>query len=208
MAIKQKRDTVISFAAGKRAFYLDGRLYFFLEEGLKPAGVRGTVNTADYDMRESSLALSDAKGHQVLLPFNTEVTYIGDCAVWLGNDHKSLAQNRLLRYTYDTRTTLASYFAKRTRFGVVDYRIVEDNVGLIRQPTADRDGSVVARPSAQVLPDALGAGKDALVVEHYNDDSSDRSGSLVIPKPDTFTVSGRYLAFTSRERADQYRDFL
>lgn len=201
------RATILDFVAGKRAFYLDGRLYYFLEDGVKP-GLRGTPFLADWDLDDASLVLSSQRGQPDLrIPLNTEVTFQNDVGVFLGASH-DYATNRLKRYAHTPPYDIAMWQrVKRVTMGVVDYHIVRDNVGKTRK---NKLGETVQSSPSDVtkVPDAFGARRDAYVFETFNDDTPDKRGSLVVPADTDWVCAGPMIAFTTVAESEAGRSFV
>lgn len=205
MTLDIKRGSILDFVAGKDVFYLDGRMYYFLQEGVKKPSVRGSIHVAYYDVEDVSLVLRHWDFRETRLPFNTEVTWCEDVALWLGASDVH-ATNRLKRYAHVHPADIAAWrMMRRVTMGVVDYRVLRDNQGLVTQ---DRHGLPVvkAQSSVTLVQEGFGRGRNAWVFEFVNDEKNERS--LALPADNEWVFAGPNISFTSRDHAEQGRSFV
>lgn len=197
----------------KQVFYLDGKLFHMITHEPKAdpkRGVRGRANFADLDIVRNELVLWAYNKPQVTHKLNTIIEAQGDVAILNGlDDSRGYATNRLHR-TAPPRTfglsQLEMYLQTRTRMGVVDYRIVEDNVG-IPSPVPGVDWK--SKPDVNIISNGFGKGKDAVVFSFVNDITTDKSDTIIIPRDSSeFTIAGRNISFTSRERSSEGETFV
>lgn len=193
--------------SGRRAFYLDGRLYFLTESGWLPPGVRGTANSVVIDVASERVTLSDPHFGRSSLKFSDDVRTYHDVGWWLGNTSRVIGLNKLARYRRPVPGGIGSYMAKRTRFGVVDGRIIEDNLGI-----PGRGSGLGVKPTVSVAraDDTEWGSPTAYVFETYNDVTRDKVGSLVFPAAELggFSVVGRNVAFSSQDEDDEARSVI
>lgn len=207
-----KHGTILDFLTekgGKRAFYLDGRLYFFVVNNPNQNEValpRGRANLAEYRFDQSSLLISDYVDERlvartdIVIPFNEEITWEGDVALWKGmtTNQKRHPSNRLMRYARHKIVDVAQYMRKRNRFGTVDFRIVEDNTGVRRPIDKMGPNSSVwkALPSVVITEEILDIGmKSHAVFSYYN--SLSKADTMILPMDSEFVLAGHNIFFTS-----------
>lgn len=211
---------VLSWLVGnaKQAFYFDGRLYRMLsrnpKDGLK-SGVRGRAHFADYDLKSNGLGgelfLYPSGQPKTTIPLNETIMAEGDVAI-LDGAATGIAMNRLWRQSIRERqfgfTDYEIYMMRRRRMGVVDYKIIGDNIGL-RKMGVSTPNEWVVKPSITTVLDGFGPGKNAVVFETFNDVSSHKSETMVIAENSRdFTLCGLNIAFTSKEKAEAGKDFV
>ena len=205
MVLDIKRTPILDFVAGKDVFYLDGKMYYFLVDGIKNPSVRGSIHTAFYDVEDVSLVLRHWDFTEVRIPFNQEVTWCEDVGIFLGasNHH---ATNRLKRFAHRRPADIAAWrIMKRVTMGVVDYRIFRDSQGLV---STDRHGLPVekSKPSVTLVQEGFGRGKNAWVFEFINDE--DNSRSMVLPADADWVWAGPNIAFSSTAASEEGRSFV